>query len=86
VNTSHISNLTKQEHNKSCAYEIIITSYIKNCEKGKIIFRRKITSKTNLKIEIGLTTILKSFIGHVLLFHKCQKFGLKEKMIGIYLL
>lgn len=29
VNTTQISNLTKQEHNKSCAYEIIITSYIK---------------------------------------------------------
>jgi hypothetical protein len=28
-NTTKISNLTKQEHNKSCAYEVIITSYLK---------------------------------------------------------
>jgi len=26
VNTTQISNLTKQEHNKLCAHEIIITS------------------------------------------------------------
>jgi hypothetical protein len=45
VNTKQISNLTKQEHNKSCVYEIIVTLYIKKCEEVKTIFRRKITKK-----------------------------------------
>jgi hypothetical protein len=74
VNTTQISNLTKQEHNKSCAYEIIINLYIKKCEKVKTTFRRKITKKTNIKTETGLTKVIKSFIRHVLLFHKCQTF------------
>jgi hypothetical protein len=47
---------------------------IKNCEKGKKYLEKK-NNKINLKIEKGLTKIIKSFIRHVLLFHKGQKFG-----------